>query len=81
MRVEKIEYCDDIYDGRGHGTITAIARRILGITLRDLKAKRIGIVRRQFLRAARVIDRIVFATHWEVKLERSGVIVVTMRKD
>ena len=74
--------CDDrVFDGRGAGTfwhgLTALAgagwdRRLAGrFTLPQKLAARLG----------GALDRAVFATHWEQRLGRSGIIVATFVRE
>jgi SAM-dependent methyltransferase len=75
---ESCVYDDRIFDGRGHGTFrralggppgrapgSALAARLRGI------AGHLG----------GWIDRALFATHWEKRLRRSGIMIATFRKE
>jgi SAM-dependent methyltransferase len=73
--VDNIEFCDDVYDGRGFGTLTRLAQTPL-----DAFSDRRPIWKRALLRLVRALDWAVFSPHWEAGLGRGGTMIATIRR-
>lgn len=81
MTVQGVEYCDDIYDGRGFGTLAGAVKSFFRLSSYQLRTRQIGIFVKVVLRLANILDRIIFSPHWEARLKRSGILIATIRRD
>jgi len=80
LQLVKIDYDDQLWDGRGLGTFRYGLGELFGFSWEKARAKELKFATRMAMRAGRAIDNIVFSTHWEQKLRRSGIIITTMTK-
>jgi len=80
LRLERTYYDDRLWDGSGRGTFRAICGRLAGANWEDFYFKRLNVMQRAALKAGSLLDRVVFSTHWEAKLRRSGIMIAVMRK-
>ncbi|MCS5694106.1 class I SAM-dependent methyltransferase [Cyanobium sp. FGCU-6] len=80
LKLDKIQYDERFWDGTGKGAFRHFARRLLGISWRQLQYNDIPFIKKLILKCGSILDKIVFLTNWEAKLKRSGIIVVTMTK-
>jgi SAM-dependent methyltransferase len=80
LTVDRTYYDDRLWDGRGHGTFGFAFGRLAGVDWEDHYFKRLSLLQRCVVSAGRLIDKIVFSTHWEAWLRRSGIIVSIMTK-
>lgn len=75
-----IVFDDQIWDGRGHGTFYHGLMSLLGVGWETIRLKKVGAVRAQIGRIGRILDRIVFHTHWEARKKASGIIICEFTK-
>lgn len=80
LEVEGTYFDDRLWDGRGHGTFAFAFGKFAGVDWDDHYFKRLNLLQRTAMKAGRVIDKIVFSTHWEARLRRSGIIIAVMSK-
>lgn len=80
LRLQGIQFRDDIFDGRGFGTFGMLAGRIAGFTWEKEMLGRTRPHQRIAMRIGRALDRLVFAAHWEARLKCSGIMVATYEK-
>lgn len=80
MTVLHVEYCDDIYDGRGFGSLVGIVRNFFRLSSYRIRTRKVSIPVKVILRLARVLDGIVFSPHWECQLNRGGIMVATIQR-
>jgi SAM-dependent methyltransferase len=81
LKLETIEYLDDIFDGRGFGMFRFLAGMSVGFTWEKLMLNRLRINHRIAMRIGSVVDKLVFSLHWEAFLGRSGIMVATYEKN
>jgi len=81
LNLERIDYDERFWDGTGKGAVYHFAMKVLCISWHDMKTRNLSIFSRVCLRAASLLDKLIFSTKWEATLKRSGIIVVTMSKD
>ncbi len=75
FHIERIEYDDRIWDGRGWGTFRRLFGRLLGVTWERKYLGEMTRLQRLAERLGRVVDNVVFRYHWEARLRRSGIII------
>jgi len=80
FRVESCHYDDRIFDGRGAGTFWHTFTAAAGAGWDRRLSCRFTVPQRIAARAGALLDRAVFATHWERRLGRSGIMVATLVK-
>ncbi len=80
LALEEVHYDDAIFDGRGKGTFRWMVSDYLKITYEDYYFKKINRLKRIFLRGASLIDKVIFATHWEKRKRQSGIIIAKFVK-
>jgi len=80
LKLVRVDYDDGFWDGRGWGTFRYGLGRTFGFTWDKLFLKRLALTTKIAMRLGAIIDKIVFSTHWEAKLRRSGIIIATMEK-
>jgi SAM-dependent methyltransferase len=71
---------DDIFDGRGFGTFRYSFARWGGETWEKMYFKKVPLIARLLGMAGRQLDRIIFRSHWEARLRKSGIMIVEFRK-
>lgn len=79
--LDSIVYDERFWDGTGKGTFMHFVRRILFISWGELHSNKISLISRVVLRAASLVDKIIFSFGWEAKFRQSGIIIVTMTKE
>lgn len=80
LNLDKVYYDDRFWDGRGWGTCEFGLSALVGVTWQNLYFKKLNFIQRMALRAGWLLDQLVFSTHWEAKLRRSGIIIAIMSK-
>ena len=75
FEIARLVHDDRIFDGRGKGTFQHGIADALGVTWRARRERRLTWPQRIALRTGKTLDRIAFATHWEARLARSGIVV------
>jgi len=80
LHLRDIQFRDDIFDGRGFGTFAMLAGRLAGFTWEKEMLGKTKAHQRLAMFLGRGIDRLAFATHWEARLRRSGIMVATYEK-
>lgn len=80
LKLEKIYYDDSLWDGRGWGTFRFRLGHMTGVTWQNLYFKKVTVIQHVAMKLGNFIDKLVFSTHWEAKLGRSGIMVVVMGK-
>jgi hypothetical protein len=73
--VRKIVCDDGIFDGRGKGTFRWKFQRAAGVDFAIEAARSFSFPQRAARAAGRFVDQVVFGTHWEAWLGRSGILV------
>ncbi len=73
-------YDDRIFDGRGLGTFYYTFTSLSGVTWGKRSFNNINFFQRIVGLCGEYLDKIIFKTHWEAKLKRSGIIVVEFTK-
>lgn len=80
LKLEKVYYEDRLWDGRGWGTFKYTFGRLFAVTWHDLYLKKMNIIQRIAMKTGSLLDKLVFSTHWEAKLGRSGIMIAVMSK-
>jgi len=80
FEIAGIHYDDVIFDGRGTGTFYQLFSTVGGDNWQQRYFKKRNVVSKVLGLVGRIIDKTVFAWHWEAKLRRSGIIVVEFIK-
>lgn len=76
----KVQYDDQIWDGRGTGTFYHTLSSLFGVTWERRYFNQLNIFQKIAGNVGQFVDSIIFRTHWEVKKRRSGVIIVEFIK-
>lgn len=81
LKVSKIHFNDDIYDGRGIGTFKYSLSKLAGMSFREAHVgkpkKRLHKIA---FRLGVRLDKLLFASHWESRLGCSGIMIVEFTK-
>jgi len=80
LKLDNVYYDDRFWDGRGQGTFAFGLGRCVGVTWQSLYLRRLNLLQRIVMRVGRLVDQLVFSTHWEAKMKRSGIIIAVMVK-
>lgn len=80
LTLEKVDYNDEIFDGRGIGAVRWLISDLLKITYEDYYFKKISFLKRVCLKIASKIDKVIFSTHWEKNKRQSGIIIARFKK-
>jgi SAM-dependent methyltransferase len=81
LKLKGIEYRDDVFDGRGFGTFMFLAGKSVGFTWEKFMLNRLRIYHSIAMRIGSIVDKLVFSSHWESFLGRSGIMVATYEKN
>jgi hypothetical protein len=81
LALRAVDFRDDVFDGRGIGTFRFLLGRAFGFTWEKSMLNELQMHHRIAMRMGGILDRIIFATHWEARLGLSGVMVATYEKD
>lgn len=81
MSLKEIHFDDQIFDGRGVGSVVHWARKLIGVPFERFKKNKMSMIERLVIKLAAAIDWIVFWSHWESRLGRSGIMIVKMKKN
>lgn len=73
-------FTDSIFDGRGHGTFRTLAARASGATWEKQMRGKTRRFQRVLMRAGWALDSVLFSVHWELFIQRSGILVATYEK-
>jgi SAM-dependent methyltransferase len=80
FKLSRCIYDDGIYDGRGIGTFHFMLSRLVGITWEKKYFRKVNRVQQRFANIGSFLDKVIFSTHWEAKLGRSGIMVAEFIK-
>jgi SAM-dependent methyltransferase len=80
LRLVDVAFNDAIFDGRGRGTFRILAGRMAGFTWERAMRSELRFHTRAAMKVGAALDAACFATHWEAKLRRSGIIIATYEK-
>lgn len=80
LKLEKVYYDDEIFDGRGIGTFTWLISDFFKITYEDRYFQAISFFKRICLKIGSILDRIFFVIHWEKSIKRSKIIIARFVK-
>ncbi len=80
FKVTKIVYDDRIWDGRGVGAFYHLCQNLTGVTWEKRYFGKINRVQNMAGSIGKMLDKIIFRTHWEARLKRSGIMVVEFMK-
>jgi SAM-dependent methyltransferase len=81
LRIDKIDYDERFWDGSGKGAFYHMMRKLLLLSMWDIKFRPLSIFHWYCLRFGSILDKLFFSIKWEKKIRRSGIIVVTMSKN
>ena len=73
----EFEFCDDVYDGRGYGTLSYGLQALAGWNWENEIVGTTNVFQKMLWRLGSRVDSILFRSHWESKKERSGIVVAT----
>lgn len=80
LHLSDIRFDDSIFDGRGRGTLRMLAGRLCGFTWEKAMRGKLPWPTRAAMKLGGALDAICFATHWEARLRRSGIMIATYEK-
>lgn len=80
LDLQSVAYRDDIFDGRGIGSARLLIGKIAGFTWEKHVLGTIRAYQRAAMRFGSLVDKAVFAGHWEARLGLSGIMVATYEK-
>lgn len=80
LRLTEICYSDDIFDGRGIGTVAYALGKLAGFTWEKEMLGKLGRPTKAALSLGALVDKVLFSSHWEASLKRSGVVVAKYAK-
>ncbi len=80
FKMTKCIFTDEIFDGRGKGTFNHLFSKIAGISWQKIYFKDINILQKIIRGSGRILDKMIFKTHWESKIGISGNMVVEFEK-
>jgi SAM-dependent methyltransferase len=75
-----VTYDDRIWDGRGMGTFYYLFQNLLGVTWEKRRVNKLNKMQKMAGKTGRIVDEIIFKTHWEAKIKRSGIIIAEFCK-
>ncbi len=78
--VGHITFHDGIFDGRGKGTFRWMFSRAAGVTWPAYYRRSLSLLQGTARLAGKALDGVVFSTHWERRLKRSGILVAEFRR-
>ena len=76
----KCSYSDEIMDGRGKGSFYFLFTKWAGVTWQKRRKNNLTYIQWKIAEIGRMLDKIIFKYHWEVKLRCSGIIIVELIK-
>jgi 2-polyprenyl-3-methyl-5-hydroxy-6-metoxy-1,4-benzoquinol methylase len=80
LRLAGVRFDDAIFDGRGRGTFRRLVGRAVGVTWQRQMRNEVNGLQKAVMKLGGALDGLVFATHWEARLRRSGIMVATYEK-
>ncbi|QIL21421.1 class I SAM-dependent methyltransferase [Thermomonas sp. HDW16] len=80
LRLLDVRYDDRIFDGRGRGMFRILLGRLAGFSWEKMMRNELQQHHRAAMMVGGLLDTMLFATHWEAKLRRSGIMVATYEK-
>ena len=80
LRVDHIYFDDRFWDGRGQGTFRFGFGKLVGATWERIYLRNLNLIQRAAMKMGGYMDKLIFASHWEARMRRSGIIVVVMEK-
>ncbi len=80
FEVRRIAFDDSIFDGRGKGTFRWKWMRASGVSFGAYTRREFTPVQRAARAAGKLVDGVVFSTHWESWLRRSGMLVAEFER-
>jgi len=81
FRLESCLHDDSIFDGRGTGSFWHGLTALAGAGWERRLDCRFTIAQKVAARLGGLLDRVVFATHWEALLGRSGIVIATFVRE
>lgn len=80
LRLASVDFDDAIFDGRGTGTFRMLAGRLAGFTWERHMRDQVLPHQRLAMKLGSALDTACFATHWEARLRRSGIMIARYEK-
>jgi len=80
LKLSELSFRDDIFDGRGDGALSHFLGRLVGVSWDSLMNKELRFHQKAFMKTGSILDKIVFAAHWEALLRKSGIMVAKFIK-
>ncbi|MBD3272737.1 methyltransferase domain-containing protein [Candidatus Dependentiae bacterium] len=80
LKINKIYFDDNIFDGRGTESFYFLLSRMFGVTWEKRKNKNLSRLQWKVSALGRFLDKIFFKYHWEKKFGISGTMIVEMTK-
>jgi SAM-dependent methyltransferase len=78
--LEQVLFDDRLWDGRGSGTFQHLLGGLVGADWETFYFKRLNLLQRAAIKVGWWLDRAIFATSWEARMRRSGIMIAVMRK-
>jgi SAM-dependent methyltransferase len=80
LKLEKVFFDDRFWDGRGWGTFRFKLGRLVGVKWQNIRLAKFNFIQRIVLKFGSLLDRLIFSTHWESRLGRSGIMIAIIGK-
>lgn len=80
LSLSGVTFDDDIFDGRGRGTCRRTLGRLVGASWEREMRGEIGWHHRLVMKVGGALDALLFSTHWEARLRRSGIMIAYYEK-
>lgn len=80
LRLNRIEFDDRVFDGRGRGTFRFLAGRLVGFSWEKYMREEVSALQRFAMALGGALDLVVFSSHWEARMGRSGIMIATYEK-
>lgn len=80
LSLTDVVFDDGIFDGRGRGTCRRVLGRMVGATWEREMRGEIRWYHRVVMKAGGALDAVLFSTHWEARLRRSGIMIAYYEK-
>lgn len=72
LSLQRVEFDDEIFDGRGRGTFRRQLGRLAGVTWEREMRNEVNLLQKVVMKCGGALDGLVFSAHWEAQLRRSG---------
>ena len=80
FKMNKIIFDDSIWDGRGFGTFSHLLQALTLTSWERKRRKKLNHIQKLSKKAGKFIDKLIFSTHWEKRIKRSGIIICEFEK-